>query len=83
MRICGLLAQPEWITSLSLNKALLLLFTMNKGREMSAKTYLHIHANTQVHKNGTGMKRPFDRAAHACKLYIYNHHDLNGGYKQL
>ncbi len=71
MRICGLLAQPEWITSLSLNKALLLLFTMNKGCEMSAKTYLHIHANTQVQNNLIGMKCPFDG-----KLYFYNHHDL-------
>lgn len=49
VRICGLLAQPEWITSLSLNKALLLLFTMNKGCEMCAETQLHIHANIQVH----------------------------------
>lgn len=66
MGIYGLLAPRERITSLSLNKALLLLFTMNKGCEMSAKTYSHIHANTQVLNNVIGMKHPFDRAACAC-----------------
>lgn len=68
---------------LCVNKGLLLLFTMNKGCEMSAKTYLHIHANTLVHNNLIGMKRSFDRAAEVCKLYFYNHHDLSGQYQQV
>lgn len=65
MSIYGVLAQPEWITSLSLNKALLLLFTMNKGCQMSAKTYIHIHANTIDHNNLIGVKCPFDRAVNS------------------
>lgn len=42
VRICGLLAQPEWITSLSLNKASLLTFTMNKGCQTSADGHTNI-----------------------------------------
>lgn len=55
MRICGQLAQPEWTTSLPLNKALLLFFTMNKGHESSTKAWLHIHANARVHNNPNEM----------------------------
>lgn len=36
----------DFTTALPLNKALLLLFTMNKGCEMSAKTELHVHAKS-------------------------------------
>lgn len=50
---------------------------------MSAKTYLHIHANALVRNNLVGMKRPFDRAAQVCTLYFYNHHDLSGKYQQV
>lgn len=76
VRICGLLPQPKWITSLSLNKASLLLFTMNKGCEMCAKTYLHIHANTLVHNNLFGMKQHFDSVAHVWNLYFCYYHEV-------
>lgn len=72
------LTQAEWITSLPLNKALLLLFTMNKGSETCAKAYLHIHANALVHNNLIRVKRPFDAIAHVCKLCFCYHHDLIG-----
>lgn len=80
VHIRALLAQLEWISSLSLNKALLLLFTMNKGRVMSAKTYLHIHAG--VYSNRSWMKCRSDGVAFAWIFYLYSQYDLNRACKQ-
>lgn len=79
VHIRALLAQLEWISSLSPNKALLLLFTMNKGRVMSAKTYLHIHAGVYSHR--IWMKCRSDLLLPEY-FYFYSRYDLSRTCKQ-